>query len=297
MHKPIRRLVPIGFALLLLAATAPGAAAAHRRSFPTQSLGNRGADVRAIQGLLRARGFPVADRWRSSGTTTDDAGQGLPGRERPDRQRDRRRRRPGRSSSSGWGRASTGEAVKVVQRQLNDKRRAGPGGRRRLRHGDAERGHHLPEAHRDDAARQGRAGDLAPDPVALRLPVVQDRACATTASATGQANWGTGAAIGQLEAAATAFLATGARSSRRSATSAASTAGTSPGHQTHEVGLDVDIRPIRDNENQCTWGTNWRVRVLRPDARRGRSSRRSGRPRRATSSSSTSTTRCSSGRA
>ncbi len=26
----------------------------------------------------------------------------------------------------------------------------------------------------------------------------------------------------------------------------------------HEVGLDVDVRPIRDNENQCTWGTNWR---------------------------------------
>ena len=34
--------------------------------------------------------------------------------------------------------------------------------------------------------------------------------------------------------------------------------GNIPGHQTHERGLDVDIRPIRDNEDQCTWGTNWR---------------------------------------
>ena len=74
----------------------------------------------------------------------------------------------------------------------------------------------------------------------------------------GAANWGTGAAIGQIEAAATAFLRPEARSRRRSATSVASTAGTSPLHQTHEVGLDVDVRPIRDNENQCTWGTNWR---------------------------------------
>ena len=31
------------------------------------------------------------------------------------------------------------------------------------------------------------------------------------------------------------------------------------GHATHEVGLDVDIRPIRDARNQCTYGTNWRV--------------------------------------
>ena len=31
-----------------------------------------------------------------------------------------------------------------------------------------------------------------------------------------------------------------------------------PATMTHEQGLDLDIRPIRDNENQCTWGTNWR---------------------------------------
>ena len=34
--------------------------------------------------------------------------------------------------------------------------------------------------------------------------------------------------------------------------------GNIPLHQTHEVGLDVDVRPIRKADNQCTWGTNWR---------------------------------------
>ena len=35
--------------------------------------------------------------------------------------------------------------------------------------------------------------------------------------------------------------------------------GNIPLHQTHEVGLDVDIRPIRKAENQCSFGTNWRL--------------------------------------
>jgi hypothetical protein len=32
-----------------------------------------------------------------------------------------------------------------------------------------------------------------------------------------------------------------------------------PGHSTHEVGLDVDLRPVRDNRDQCRWGTSWRL--------------------------------------
>ena len=51
--------LPLVFAALLLAATAPGAAAV-TASFPTQSLGDRGADVRALQGLLRRHGYPGA---------------------------------------------------------------------------------------------------------------------------------------------------------------------------------------------------------------------------------------------
>jgi murein endopeptidase len=32
-----------------------------------------------------------------------------------------------------------------------------------------------------------------------------------------------------------------------------------PGHQTHEVGLDADIRPMRKANNQCSFGTRWNV--------------------------------------
>jgi len=72
----------------------------------------------------------------------------------------------------------------------------------------------------------------------------------------GRANWGTGAAIGNLQAAARAFAATG---HGRVAVGDISRehGGDIALHETHEVGLDVDIRPIRDAENQCTWGTNW----------------------------------------
>jgi hypothetical protein len=72
----------------------------------------------------------------------------------------------------------------------------------------------------------------------------------------GKANWGTGSAIGLLEAGAAGF----ARSVRgRVAIGDISLehGGNIGGHTTHEVGLDVDIRPIRDARNQCTWGTNW----------------------------------------
>ena len=34
--------------------------------------------------------------------------------------------------------------------------------------------------------------------------------------------------------------------------------GNIPLHQTHEVGLDVDVRPIRTAEDQCRWGVNYR---------------------------------------
>ena len=74
----------------------------------------------------------------------------------------------------------------------------------------------------------------------------------------GTANWGTGAAIGQIEAAATAFLAT--KQGRVSIGDVSREhGGNIPLHQSHEVGLDVDVRLIRDAENQCAWGTNWRL--------------------------------------
>ena len=55
-----RGLLPLTIAALCLLAMAPTTMAKAAPPFPTQSLGNRGADVKAIQWLLGGRGYPVA---------------------------------------------------------------------------------------------------------------------------------------------------------------------------------------------------------------------------------------------
>ena len=157
MPHAIRRLIPAAFAVLLLAATAPGTAAV-TIAFPTQSLGNRGVDVQAVQGLLLAHDIPSAIDGSFSAATVEavktfQAANGLTAN--------------GIVGTTTWEKliigltlGSSGEAVKVVQRELNAKRHAG-------------RCHRVPEAHGDDPARERRRGDLAEVAVALRLPGVQ----------------------------------------------------------------------------------------------------------------------------
>ena len=254
MHTAFRRLVPLAFAGLLLAATAPGAAAV-TANFPNQSLGNRGADVRAVQGLLRAHGIPsVIDGVFGTVTVeevkTFQTANGL----NPN----------GVVGTTTWEKlivgltpGSTGEAVKVVQRQLNAKRHAG------LAvdgiYGTATRNAVIAFQRHIGMTQHGNVG-----PVTWRrilwhydYPSFKTALCDYSVG-NGKANWGTGAAIGQIEAAAALFLKTGhgrvpiGDVSREHGGDIAL-------HQSHERGLDVDVRPIRDNENQCTWGTNWRL--------------------------------------
>ena len=146
---------------------------------------------------------------------------------------------------------STGEAVKVVQRQLNEKRKAGLTVNGVFGSATRTAVDRIPEARRDD--RHGKVG-----PVTWRSSWVTSttRPCRILCDysvGNGPANWGTGAAIGQLEAAARTFVATG--HGRISVGDAGwEHGGDIAGHATHEVGLDIDIRPIRDAEDQCTWG-------------------------------------------
>ena len=256
MPNLLRRLVPLGFALLLLAALAPGAAAASTHAYPIQSLGNRGSDVRAIQGLLRAHGATIAVDG-IFGTTTEDAVKTF--------QTANGLLPTGIVRISTWEKlvihlrpGDTGEAVKAAQRQLNDKRRAGL----------SVSGLYDTATIKAVRAFQGHFG-VTPNgnmgPATWRNLVwhydypafsAAKNLCDYSAG-NGKANWATGAAIGQLEAAATAFAA---RTHGRVSVGDGGYehGGNIPGHQTHERGLDVDIRPIRDNEDQCTWGTNWR---------------------------------------
>lgn len=254
MPSAIRRLLPVAFALLLLAGTAPGAAAFSAR-FPTQSLGNRGADVRAIQGLLLAHGIPasidgVFGTATRDGVKTFQAAHTLTA--------------DGIVREATWAKliitlrlGSTGQAVKVAQRQLNEKRGA------RLVvdgvYGTATRNAVITFQKHMGMTPHGAIG-----PVTWRMllwhydyPAFNSTSLCDYSVGNGRANWGTGAAIGQLEAAAKAFATTG-HGGVSVGDISREHGGDIAGHMTHEVGLDVDVRLVRKAGNQCTWGTNWR---------------------------------------
>jgi hypothetical protein len=149
-----------------------------------------------------------------------------------------------------------GEAVKALQRQLNEKRLA-----------------KLDLTGTFDAATKSAVrafqkhahldvtGIASPTTwraliAHFELPVWSKRMCDYSVG-NGAANWGTGAAIGQLQAAAEVVVGKG---HGRVALGDVSLqhGGDIPGHQFHEHGLEADLRPMRTNKDQCTWGVNWR---------------------------------------
>jgi Putative peptidoglycan binding domain/Penicillin-insensitive murein endopeptidase len=252
-----RRLLPIVFATLLLAATAPGASAV-TSTFPTQSLGDRGADVRAIQGLLKNHGFPVPIDGIFGQTTVDQvkafqAAKGL--------------LVSGIVWPSVWAKLTvtiwqgwTGETVRVVQRLLNEKRFA------RI---DVTGyfGVATVAAVKTFQRHMGVAATGQVGPTTWRLLVwhydypafTATTLCDYTDEGNGKAgNWGTGSAIGLVEAAAVGF-AKSVRGRIAIGDLSLEHGGNIAGHATHEVGLDVDIRLIRVARNQCSFGTNWRA--------------------------------------
>ncbi|HUP54713.1 MAG TPA: penicillin-insensitive murein endopeptidase [Methylomirabilota bacterium] len=243
--------------LSMLGASAFGAgstAAATAPLYPHQSLGNRGADVQSVQGFLRHRGATIAvDGF--FGAATEAAVQAF--------QRQAGVQATGRVGETTWSALVVrvepgvrGEAVKALQRQLNAKRGAG-----------------LAITGVDDAATvsavrafqkharltvNGIAGALTWRYLIAHFdrPAFGNAVCDYQVG-NGLADWGTGAAIGQVEAAAANVVELG-HGRVAIGDIGLEHGGDIAGHETHERGLDVDVRPMRNARDQCRTGVNYR---------------------------------------
>lgn len=234
----------------LVFASAVPAQAYSNAFFHTQSGGNRGVDVRAIQYLLQARGQSVTvNAVFGSETTTAvknfQSSKGLTV--------------DGIVGPATWGalvvtlsQGASGPAVRALQVELNAKRRISL----------TVDGVFGSATHNAVVAFQQHAGITTDGIVGATTwrnlvwhydyPNLSG-ICDQDPDGNGTANWGTGAAIGQLEAAVRSFASTGQGSVPLGDVSFEH-GGDIPGHESHEVGLDVDVWPIRTDSAQCTAG-------------------------------------------
>jgi peptidoglycan hydrolase-like protein with peptidoglycan-binding domain len=233
--------------LLTMTTPASGYAGAF---FHTQSQGNRGADVLAIQYLLQQHGQTVAaDGVFGSGTTTAvrafQTSKGLAA--------------DGIVGPQTWGalaitlrEGANGPAVRALQSQLNAKRRLGLAV-------DGAFGAGTAAAVRDFQTHAGIGVDGVVGPTTWRNLIWHydypdmSGICDKDPGGNGTANWGTGATVGQLERAAQVFAATG-QGQVPLGDIGFEHGGDIPGHASHEVGMDVDLWPIRTDSAQCTAG-------------------------------------------
>ena len=233
------------------ALTAAGPANAYANAFfHTQTTGNRGIDVQALQYLLTAAGYPAAaDGVFGSGTNTAvrnfQAARGLAV--------------DGVVGPNTWGalavtirQGSSGNAVRALQVQLNAKRGAGLVV-------DGVFGSGTNTAVRNFQSHAGIGIDGVVGPTTWRNLIWHydypsfTNMCDQNPDGNGTANWGTGAAIGQLERAAAVFAGTG-QGRVPLGDVGFEHGGPISGHASHQVGMDVDIWPIRTDSAQCTAG-------------------------------------------
>jgi peptidoglycan hydrolase-like protein with peptidoglycan-binding domain len=249
------RLPLIALSVAFLSWAGAGSAAAGVPSYPHQSLGDRGSDVRAIQGFLRHHG---ATDLRISGVydppTVEAVGAFQSARGLPV---------TGMVNGPTWARllvrleaGSIGVAVAVLQRQLNEKRRT-------TLVIDGVFGDATLSAVRSFQRHAGLALTGAVEATTWRYLISHferpsfGRWVCDYQVGNGLADWGTGAAIGGIEAAAVPVVL---RGHGRVAIGdiGFEHGGDIPGHESHERGLDVDVRPMRRDENQCRWGVSYR---------------------------------------
>jgi peptidoglycan hydrolase-like protein with peptidoglycan-binding domain len=217
--------------------------------FHTQSAGNRGADVLAIQHLLAHHGHQVsADGVFGSATTTavrafqSSEGLGVDGIVGP----------------ATWGalvplisQGASGPAVRALQVQLNEKRRLALPVNGTF---DAT----VASAVRTFQQHAGINADGVVGPITWRnlvwhygYPDMAAGFCDKDPDGNGTANWATAAGVAQLEQAARAFAGTG-NGQVPLGDAGFEHGGAISGHSSHQVGMDIDIWPIRTDSAQCT---------------------------------------------
>ncbi len=266
MRLPLRRAMPLAMVLAALAmSVAVPDAAAYTARFPTQSLGDRGADVRAIQGLLTARGIrtSVNGLFTPATVTSVKAFQAAAGITADGIVRD-----------TTWaklimplGPTSSGPAVVALQTELRAKRLSKVVA-------DGTYGEMTASAVRGLQKHSGLPITGVVDATTWRYllahfqfaPIVKAGLCDYSVG-NGSANWGTASAIAYIDLAARRNVAAG-RGRVALGDIGLEHGGNIAGHDTHEQGLDVDIRLVRKDRAQCRAGTNYRTSVYDRSATR-----------------------------
>jgi peptidoglycan hydrolase-like protein with peptidoglycan-binding domain len=243
----------LALTVLLVTALAPASAQAYANAFfPTQSSGNRGADVQAIQYLLQHAGQSVAADGVFGATTVTAAkafqtakGLGVDGIVGP----------------QTWGALTptlrsgdNNAAVKALQVELNAKRRLSLPV-------DGVFSTTVRDAVVSFQSHAGVGADGIVGPVTWRnlawhydYPDFSANLCDQDPDGNGTAaNWAAAAPVAQLEAAARSFAGTG-QGKVPYGDAGLEHGGDIPGHASHEDGMDIDIWPIRTDNGQCTAG-------------------------------------------
>jgi peptidoglycan hydrolase-like protein with peptidoglycan-binding domain len=248
----LRRVFLALAAVVALAATllvSSPASAFPNAFFPTQSTGSRGADVLAIQHLLAHHGV-AAPTDGVFAASTDSAvksfqsanGLGADGIVGP----------------ATWGKlvpqlsaGAAGPAVRALQVELNAKRRLSL-------EVDGQFDAAVTDAVRDFQSHAGIGADGVAGPETWRnltwhydYPDLNAGFCDQDPDGNGDANWATAAAIAQLEAAAKSFTGHG---KLPIGDAGFEHGGDIPGHGSHDMGMDIDIWPIRTDSAQCSAG-------------------------------------------
>jgi peptidoglycan hydrolase-like protein with peptidoglycan-binding domain len=243
------------FALLALVITVglPAPAYAYANAFfPTQSSGNRGADVQAIQYLLQHNGQSVTADGVFGATTVTAAkafqtakGLGVDGIVGP---------QTWTALAPTIRSGDNNAAVKALQVELNAKRRLAL----------AVDGVFSAAVRDAVVAFQSHAGigaDGIVGPTTWRnlawhydYPDFGANLCDQDPDGNGTAaNWAAAAPIAQIEAAARSFAAT-SQGQVPYGDAGFEHGGDIPGHASHDNGMDIDIWPIRTDSAQCSAG-------------------------------------------